>query len=57
MDAQHAPRSAEHYRHVAAQLRTLAELEPDGSEMRDKLLELTAQYERLAQRAREVPVH
>jgi hypothetical protein len=44
----HPPRSPDHCRQMAAQLQEFAKLEPDGSEMRDKLLEVAAQYDRLA---------
>jgi hypothetical protein len=47
----HPPRSAEHYAQMAAQLREFAKLEPDGSEIRAKLLEVAAQYDRLAEQA------
>jgi hypothetical protein len=45
------PQKAEHYPQRAMQLREMAETEPEGSELRDKLLELAAQYDRLAERA------
>lgn len=51
MNATHAPRSREHYREMAAQLREFAKLEPDGSEIRAKLTEVAAQYDRLAEQA------
>jgi hypothetical protein len=51
MNAAHPPRSAEHYRAMAAQLREMALAEPDGSEMRDKLAKVAAQYDRLAEQA------
>jgi hypothetical protein len=44
-------RSAEHYRQMAAQFRMMAMGEPEGSEVRDKLLEVAAQYERIAEQA------
>lgn len=46
------PRSAEHYRHMAEQMREAAATEPEGSELRQKLLELATQYDLLAERAR-----
>jgi hypothetical protein len=36
---------------MAAQLREFAKLEPGGSEIRAKLLEVAAQYERLVEQA------
>ena len=44
-------RSARHYQEQAAQLRAMAAKEPDGSSIRERLLELAAQYDRLAERA------
>jgi hypothetical protein len=44
-------RSAEHYRQMAIQLHEMAMRELEGSEVRDKLLEVAAQYERLAKQA------
>jgi hypothetical protein len=51
MNVAHPPRSAEHYRAMAAQLREFAKLEPEGSDIRDKLVEVAAQYDRLAEQA------
>jgi hypothetical protein len=44
-------RSSEHYRQMAAQLHEMAMREPEGSEVRGELLEVAAQYERLAKQA------
>jgi hypothetical protein len=44
-------RTAEHLRQQAAQLREMAAREPEGSEIRARLLEVAAQYDLLAERA------
>jgi hypothetical protein len=41
---------AEHYRERAAQLREMATAAPNDGDLKDKLLDLASQYDRLAER-------
>jgi hypothetical protein len=46
---------AAHYRHYAAQIRDLAEGEPNGS-LRDRLIEIAGEYEELGKDSNQDPV-
>lgn len=52
-DDSYPPRSAGHYRRMAAQLREMAASEAAGSEIVGQLLGLAAQYDRLAEQVQE----
>jgi hypothetical protein len=49
MAYQHPTRSAEHYQHIADELRDMASKEPEGSSLRTSLLAVAGRYDRLVE--------